>query len=169
MKMWKAVTVRLIISLIFGMLGAWGISELSYQLLKDPNARDQARRIELVIPPGTAEKVAAGEPVLSLPEKMTFVEGDLLVVKNLDSVSHQLGPVWVPPQSSGVLEVGKANTYQYACTFQTSRLFGIEVKPNLTVETRIQGVVLMGLPSAAMLWLYSFLIFPIRSREEAVS
>jgi len=169
MKMWKAVILRLVFSLILGMLGAWGVNEISYQLLKDPNARDQARRIELVIPSGTAEKIAAGEPVLSLPEKMTFVEGDLLVVKNLDSVSHQLGPVWVPPQSSGVLEVGKANTYQYACTFQTSRLFGIEVKPNLTAETRIQGLVLMGLPSAAMLWLYSFLIFPVRSREESPS
>ena len=56
---------------------------------------------------------------------MTFVEGDLLIVRNQDSVSHQLGPVWVPAQSSGVLEVVTANNYSYACSFQEDQVMGI--------------------------------------------
>ena len=31
---------------------------------------------------------------------MSFVVGDTLVVKNEDSVEHQLGPLWIPAGSS---------------------------------------------------------------------
>ena len=166
MKTSTAVLLRFVISLAIAMVGAWVVNEGSYRLLKDPSARDEARRVELVIPAGTAERVAAGEDVLSLPREMAFVEGDLLVVKNQDSVSHQLGPVWVPPLSSGVLEVGQANDYSYSCTFQTSQEMGIKVNPRLTPSTRIQGTLAIGLPSAVMIGLYSFLVFPLKPKAE---
>jgi hypothetical protein len=165
MKFSTAILLRIALSLLIGMIAGWLISEGSYRLLKDPGVRDQSREIELVIPEGTAARVAAGEDVLSLPQKMSFVEGDLLIVKNQDTVSHQLGPVWVPPQSSGVLLVGAANDYIYTCSFQTSKVFGVEVRQNLSMETRIQGALAVGLPSTVILGLYSFLIWPIKSQK----
>ena len=165
MKLSTAVLIRALLSLVAGMLIGWLVSEGSYLLNKDPSSRDEARRIELVIPPGTAERVAAGEDVVSMPQKMALVVGDLLVVKNQDSVSHQLGPVWVPPQSSGVLQVGQADNYEYTCSFQTSKLFGIEVRQRLTFETRLQGAMAIGLPTGLMIGLYSFLVVPIKARQ----
>ena len=165
MKLSTAILIRAILSLIAGMLLGWLISEGSYLLNKDPSSRDDARRIELVIPQGTAERVAAGKDVLSMPAKMSFVEGDLLIVKNQDSVSHQLGPVWVPPQSSGVLQVGQADNYEYTCSFQTSKVFGIEVRQRLTFETRLQGAMAIGLPTGLMIGLYSFLVVPFKPRQ----
>ena len=165
MKTWLPYFIRIFLSIVVGMAGAWLVSEISYQANKDPQNRDQSTRIDLVIPAGTAERVAAGENTLFLPEKMTFVEGDLLVVKNEDAVSHQLGPVWVPPLSSGVLQLTQANDYTYTCSFQTSKVLGIEVRPRLDARTRIEGVLAMGLPSSVMLALYSFLVFPLKPRQ----
>ena len=98
---------------------------------------------------------------------MTFVQGDILVVKNEDSVSHQLGPVWVPPQSNGVLQLDQANDYEYTCSFQTSKVLGIEVRERLTTGTRIEGALAIGLPSSVMLALYSFLVFPLKPRQNS--
>ncbi|HCE18461.1 MAG TPA: hypothetical protein DEQ80_11425 [Anaerolinea thermolimosa] len=169
MKTSMAIYLRIFISLLIGLGGAWLVSESSYHFLKDPQTRDDARQIVLVIPPGTAERIAAGEDALTLPSTMTFVEGDLLIVRNEDSVSHQLGPVWVPPGSSGVLEVGAPNSYTYDCSFQKSRVFGIEVLPALTGSTRLEGVLAMGLPTSLMLALYSFLIFPLKTHPSPSS
>jgi len=169
MKASVAIYPRIFISLLIGLGGAWLDSESSYHLLKDPQTRDNARQIVLTIPPGTAERIAAGEDTLTVPSTMTFVEGDLLIVRNEDSVSHQLGPVWVPPGSSGVLEVGAPNNYTYNCSFQKSKAFGMEVLPALTGSTRLEGVLAMGLPTSLMLALYSFLVFPLKTRPSPAS
>lgn len=161
-----AVLKRILISILIGVAGAWIVSEVSYQLNKDPDARDEANRVELVIPAGTAERIANGEPAAGIPSRMTFVEGDLLIVRNEDSVSHQLGPVWVPPQSSGVLEIAAAADYSYACTFSESKVFGLEVHPQLTVDARVQGILAMALPTSVMIALYSFLVVPIKVKQE---
>jgi hypothetical protein len=157
-----AVLKRVLFSFVIGLVAAGIISELSYQLNKDPEARDKANRVELIIPAGTAERIAAGETAVGIPDRMSFVEGDLLIVRNEDSVSHQLGPVWVPPQTSGVLEVGAASDYSYECSFSESKYFGLEVKPELTPNSRIQGALAMGLPTSVMIALYSFLVVPIK-------
>jgi hypothetical protein len=161
-----AVIKRILISILIGLVSAWIVSEVSYQLNKDPAARDEANRVELVIPAGTAERIANGEPAVGIPERMSFVEGDLLIVRNEDSVSHQLGPIWVPPQSSGVLQIATASDYSYACTFSDTKVFGLEVHPQLTLEARIQGTLAMGLPSSVMIALYSFLVVPIKKKPE---
>jgi hypothetical protein len=85
---------------------------------------------------------------------MNFVQGDVLIVRNQDVVSHQLGPVWVPAQSSGVLQFGTSNQYTYECTFTRSRVFGFDVQPALTLWIRFQGIISVGLPTGVMLALY---------------
>ena len=42
---------------------------------------------------------------------------------------------------------------------------GISVLPNLTLGMRIQGALMIGLPSTVMIALYGFLIFPIKSKR----
>ncbi len=155
MRIWLETTwIRIVGMMLVGMLFGWVVSEASFQATPNPAQRDP-HRVELVIPAGTAEKIKAGQPVPSIPETMSFVDGDLLVVKNQDSTSHQLGPVWVPPQSSGVLQVSSDTSYSVECSFTSSKVFGLDVQPALTGWIRFQGVISVGLPTGVMLALYT--------------
>ncbi len=152
-KIWLRMVLMILIGLGFG----WFVSESTFMAIPDRSQREP-QRVELVIPEGTAERIKEGLPVPSIPTNMTFSEGDLLVVKNMDVVSHQLGPVWVPPQSSGVLQVGGENAYTYHCSFTQTQVFGLDVQPALTIGTRIQGVLLVGLPTGVMLALFTLAV-----------
>ena len=159
----RAILKRIGISLALGLAISWLIAEGSFAILKDKS--DHApQRVELVIPAGTADKVAAGQAVPSLPANMLFVAGDTLVVKNQDSTSHQLGPIWVPPGTSASLNLDTANRYSYACSFQPSRYLGLDVRSRVTMETRIVAILFAGIPTGAMLALYSFVAFPIKPK-----
>jgi hypothetical protein len=164
-SMQSAIAVRIALSLLLGLVMGALVSEGSYQLNKNPAARDQANRVLLEIPAGTAERLAKGEAVADIPTNMTFVVGDILVVKNDDTVSHQLGPVWVPPQSSGVLQIDVADEYSYVCSFEKSQYFGLTVLPQLTLASRIQGAMTIGLPTAMILGLYSILVWPLNKKK----
>jgi hypothetical protein len=166
-SMTYAIAVRVAICILLGVAGGWLISEGSYQLNKNPESRDEARKVVLEIPAGTSDRLAKGEPVPEIPTNMTFVVGDLLVVKNDDTVSHQLGPVWVPPQSSGVLQIDVADEYSYACTFEKSQYFGLTVLPQLTLASRFQGAMTVGLPTAMILGLYSIIVWPLNKQKAA--
>ena len=150
-RTWVRIVFMLLIGLVFGAL----VSEITFWLSPDLQSAKPHNK-ELTIPAGTAEKLKAGQPVLSIPETMAIVEGDILIVRNLDVVSHQLGPVWVPPQSSGLLQIGKQNKYSYECTFTRNKVFGLDVTPPLTLWMRLQGMLSIGLPTGVMLALYVF-------------
>jgi hypothetical protein len=162
----SAVFKRIGFSLVLGLLFAGIIAEGSYALLKDKSDR-APERIELVIPAGTAGRVAAGQAVASIPTDMTFVAGDTLVVRNEDAASHQLGPIWVPPGSSASLNLDQANQYSYSCSFQPNRYIGLDVRPRATLGTRIVAILFAGLPTGVMLAVYSFVAFPIRKQDHA--
>jgi hypothetical protein len=155
---------RIALSLLIGLLLAWGMSELAFFILKD-RSDHVPQRIELVIPAGTAERVAKGEAPPSIPSDMVFVIGDTLVVRNEDSVDHQLGPVWVPPGASASLSLDRAQKFSYACTFQPSRYLGLDVRPRVTNATRLQAILLAGPPMAALLAIYSLVIWPLKAAD----
>ncbi|HBY92392.1 MAG: hypothetical protein M5U01_12885 [Ardenticatenaceae bacterium] len=152
---------RLLFALVIGVVLAWVLSETAFHILSDSDSR-APQRIELVIPAGTAERVAAGESVPSIPPELVFVVGDVLVVKNEDTASHQLGPVWVPPGASASLAMDQANDYSYACTFRPSRSLGLTIRSRATALTRIQAVVMAGPPMGILMALYSFVLWPLR-------
>lgn len=154
---------RILISLALGVLLALLLSEGAFLIVRN-NADRDPQRIELVIPAGTAERIAAGQPVPSIPKEMTFVVGDVLVVVNQDSTSHQLGPAWVPPGTSATLAMSEENSYSYACSFQPTRNLGIDVRGRVTWNTRLQALFLAGPPMAALIALYSLILFPLRKR-----
>ena len=160
----KTVVKRLIISFVIGMgLGA-ALSEIPFLFLRE-TARPP-KDIVLTIPDGTAEQVARGEQSPTIPDNMTFVVGDTLVVQNEDSVDHKLGPLWIPANSSARLPLGNVESLAFECSFQPSNYFGIDVQEPLTIGTRITGILFAGIPMSVLITLYSFLIIPTKKKTE---
>lgn len=156
---------RLLISILVGTLVSFVISEGAFFLLKDTSDHTP-QRVELVIPAGTADRIATNQPV-PIPSDMSFVIGDTLVVKNEDNVAHQLGPVWVPPGASASLNLDEANKFSYSCTFQSNRYLGLDVQSRVTWETRAQAFFMVGPPMIAMIAIYSLLVWPLKPRKAA--
>lgn len=162
MKFSHPLIRRLLLSIAIGIVVAAVISEGSYRLLREDVDRSP-QEIEIVIPPGTAEQVANGEEALSLPEKMVFVRGDVLVVKNEDVANHQLGPVWVPPGATGRLVLEQVNKYRYGCSFVPSQYLGLDVlPPGASLTSRVLALAFVAPPTVVLIVLYSLLVIPLR-------
>ncbi len=155
------IGLSLLVSFGMGFL----ISEGSFYILnqgKPPQNKD----FVLEIPLGTAERIEEGLSVPSIPENMVFYEGDRIIVKNDDNVSHQLGPVWVPAGSSGTLDLGEQQKYSISCSFQPNKSLGLDIRQKTNSATRAQGVLAIGLPSSVLLFLFSIVLKPIESVSE---
>ncbi len=151
--------LRVSIGVAVGMLFGWLLSEVSYTFTPDKEAAQrEPQRINLVIPYGTAKQVEQGVYNASLPVSLTFVEGDILVVKNEDNVAHQMGPLFVPAGTSSVLTLDTANSYSYNCSFKPDKTIGLTVLPRVTSGTRFMGMLAIGLPTGMMLAVYSYLL-----------
>jgi len=150
---------RFLVSITLGIVIAIGINEGTFFFLKSDAGRGP-ERIELLIPAGTAERVARGESSPSLPASMTFVAGDTLVVKNLDTSDHRLGPLFIPSGTSASLILSDANKYAYTCSFEATQVFGVDVQEPVTASTRVLGILFAGLPLGMMLGIYSLVIWP---------
>lgn len=147
---------QILISILLGVLLAAVTMEISYQVLKRENR--EPRQIELVIPAGTAHNIANGQVPPSIPEDMTFVIGDTLVVVNHDEVDHQLGPLWIPAGTSASLTLDTEEKYILECSFQPAKVFGIDVLQPVTLGTRLTGILFAGFPLGALFAVYSILI-----------
>ena len=158
--------VRSLGGLLIGLVFAVILSETSFAMMDNKQTADRGpNETQIVIPYGTAEQVNAGVYNRLLPSDMVFVEGDVLIVKNEDVVDHQLGPIWVPAGTSGVLELNQVNKSSLECSFQPTRVQGIEVRPRVDASARIQAVLAIALPTGMMLAVYSYLI-PFRKKPE---
>lgn len=155
---------RIVISMLLGVLLAAITTEVAYQMLKRENREPQ--QIELVIPAGTAQNIDNGQTPPSIPEDMTFVVGDTLVVVNHDEVDHQLGPLWIPPGTSASLHLDTEQNFILDCSFQTTKVFGINVLQPVTLGTRITGILFAGFPLGALFAVYSILIGRDKKSEE---
>jgi hypothetical protein len=147
---------RIAIAILLGVILAGITTEISYRVLKRENREPQ--RVELVIPAGTAESVAKGKVPPSIPEDMNFVVGDTLVVVNQDEVDHQLGPLWIPPGTSASLNLDTEQNFIFQCSFQPTKVFGLDVKEPVTLGTRITGMLFAGFPLGALFAVYSVLL-----------
>lgn len=134
------------------------MSEVPALLVDDPTSRP-AQEITLVIPAGTADRVAAGETAPEVPESLRLATGDTILVHNQDVVSHQLGPMWIPAGATGRLTFPRTIVGQYACSFTPVGYFGIQVEPRLTGLERFVFLVVSGLPYAAVFTLVSVFLW----------
>ncbi|HSB67406.1 MAG TPA: hypothetical protein VLD65_12575, partial [Anaerolineales bacterium] len=121
--------------------------------------------IELVIPAGTADRVAQGQTVL--PAGQTYVTGDVLVVRNEDSVTHTLGPLVIPAGASANMKLSQSGSVNYICSFEPSKYYGMEVQPALTLTTRIEAALIAGIPLGLLIGAYSLVAYPIKPSAKA--
>ena len=155
---------RILVSILLGLLVATVTIEISYQVLKRENREPQ--QIQLVIPTGTAQNVANGQVPPSIPEDMTFVVGDTLVVVNQDEVDHQLGPLWIPAGASASLNLDTEENYILECSFQPAKVFGMDVLQPVTLGTRLTGILFAGFPLGALFAVYSILLGSDKKKEK---
>jgi len=155
----RSVLLRVVFSLLFGLLIAYVISEGSFNLLKRDQDR-QPQTITLIIPAGTAARVAAGENPPSIPTDMTFIVGDTLQVINLDAANHQLGPLFIPSGTTATLAFNALGNFDYACSFRADKYFGLTIKKPITITDRILGVIFAGLPLGILIALYAVFAAP---------
>lgn len=155
--------VRLGLILVLSIVFVAIFNEAVFLLQKDQFDR-APQTIELVIPAGTADRVEAGEDNPTLPAEMVFVLGDTLLVRNEDTTSHQLGPVWVPAGATASLVMGEAAKLAYSCSFSTSRYLNLDVRQPTTLGTRLTALILAAPTMTALLFIYSLLAFPVGSK-----
>jgi hypothetical protein len=153
---------RIVYSVLLGLLVGVGITEIPI-LLQHQAARGP-EEIELTIPAGTANQIANGEQPPSIPQNMTFVVGDTLIVKNEDSVDHKLGPLWIPANASARLSFSQKENLTYECSFQAGNYFGLDVRDPLTTATHLVGIFGTGIPLAVLIALYS-LVLPVKKEH----
>ena len=159
----KSPTIkRIIFSFLLGILVAAITTEIAYQALKRENREPQD--IKLVIPAGTAQNIANGQTPPGIPEDMTFVVGDTLVVVNHDEVDHQLGPLWIPAGTSASLNLDAEENYIFECSFQPTKFLGIDVLQPVTLGTRLTGILFAGFPLGALFSVYSILLSPDKKK-----
>jgi hypothetical protein len=159
-KVLKRFGISLVIGFLFGII----LNEVAFQFVKETNRAPKT--VRLIIPEGTAAEVSNGGDVLELPKEMTFVVGDVLLVENQDLVDHQLGPLWIPAGTEASLSLDEEENFIFTCTFNATNFFGLDVREPVTAWTRISGTIFAGLPMAAILTMYSFVIWPIKNSDE---
>jgi hypothetical protein len=159
----QTIIKRITISLLIGLLMGAAINEVSFLFLRETARAPKV--VELVIPDGTADRVARGEAPPAIPASMTFVLGDTLLVKNKDKSDHILGPLWIPAGASASLLLDSVQSYSYTCSFQPKKYFDLDVHEPLTLGTRFYGILYAGIPLGFLIALYS-LIMPAKRKEE---
>ena len=109
---------------------SWGMILVAWILLP------QARTVELVIPDGTAARIALGEVVDTLPTNLLLRRGDTLLLINRDVQPHRIGSVWVDPDMSTRTIVTKEfqNSGSVICSFHPGGSIGVspQSRPGLS-------------------------------------
>lgn len=84
--------------------------------------------LEIVVPAGTAERLARGEEVRVMPSVLRFRVGDTLRIRNEDSVPQSVGPYQVmaggefsltygaPGRFEGICPLSEGDTYEIIVT-----------------------------------------------------
>jgi hypothetical protein len=146
---------------------AWLVfGELAYRLIKDPASRPPTT-VELTIPAGTADRVAAGETPPGIPTDLIFVAGDTLLVKNEDRVTHQLDLLYIPAGASASMSLPEANDFAFSCSFQPNNYFNLTVRQATTFATRLSAL-WYGVPvTVGFLLAYSFIFWPLKPKPPA--
>jgi hypothetical protein len=156
----QKIVGRLVITGLIAIVFVAALNEVSYRFRKTNT--DRAPEVfELVIPAGTADEIAGGGDTTSIPDEMSFIVGDTLLVKNQDSVDHQMGPLWVPAGATASLAMEEKNKYAYNCSFKSTQYLGLNVLPRTTWGSRLTALGLAAPPTTMFLFVYSLIMFPL--------
>lgn len=87
----------------------------------------EPQTIEIVVPEGTGERLAAGEDIVLMPERLELRVGDALHIRNEDVVGHSVGPYDVKADSANTFRFGTAGTYEGYCPLSAGDRYQIVV------------------------------------------
>lgn len=79
------------------------------------------RTIVIDVPPGSAARVARGEKLDVVPDRITARVGDRLRLVNRDNRSHMIGPFLVGPGQRVESKLARAGTYEGECSLHVNR------------------------------------------------
>jgi hypothetical protein len=68
-----------------------------------------------VIPEGTGDRVAAGEDVELVPSPLVLSVGDVVQIRNDDSIGYDVGPFYVGPHETMTQRVASKGSYTSSC------------------------------------------------------
>ena len=140
-----ATLLRLVLCLAAGL--ALGLVLSGAWAFVSDRAQTGPETFQLTIPPGTAARVARGEAATSLPSRIELRSGDRLVVRNDDSVVHQLGFSFIEP--GGAQEVpfaAAAQRTQFVCTFHVAGQIDLDVAATKEPIPLFLASLVVGLP-----------------------
>ena len=87
---------------------------------------------------------------------------------NLDSITHNLGPLIIPAGSSASMKLEQSGNLDYTCSFQPSQYYGLDIQPALTISTRLQASLVAGIPLGILLGVYSLVLIPLKPEKETI-
>jgi hypothetical protein len=137
---------------LLGVLAfAWGMVFVAWILLPS------SRIVEVEIPLGTADSVARGEAVETLPRDLLLRRGDTLVLANYDDQPHRIGAIWAEPGRSTrtIVDRNLQNSGSVFCTFHPGGAIGVspQSRPSITQTTLPTLMIFFPLAAATVLTL----------------
>jgi hypothetical protein len=89
------------------------------------------RALTFVIPPGTAARLKAGEPLTVLPSPIHLMVGvrDVLVLTNDDDAVHQVGPIVLGSRQTYRIPFRRPGHFQYACSLHAAGTLALVIAP----------------------------------------
>jgi hypothetical protein len=100
---------------------------------------------ELIIPRGTADAVARGEPAPFIPNSLSLGRNRELRVRNDDVVAHKVGASTVPPGDTAVIKAA-ADSKDLVCTVHPAGYVGVRLDSRPGFDTVVLQAALLGLP-----------------------
>ena len=121
------------------------LSTASWLALSDGPMR-AAETLELLIPAGTAEAVEQGAAPPAIPRDLRFVQGDTLVLRNEDTVTHRVGGYSVGPGSTLSVPLDQPSSGSLFCSFHPQGSIGLDVKPHTSPLMILWPTLIIGIP-----------------------
>jgi hypothetical protein len=88
----------------------------------------EARIVEIVVPNGTAARLAAGETIIVMPSRLELRVGDVLRIRNDDVVDQSVGPYFVAAGEQFELRYGEPGVYTGYCPLTVDQRYEIVVE-----------------------------------------
>lgn len=105
----------LIVAVVAAAVVAVAAVALGVTALTDEGVPD-GEEVVIRVPPGTGERIDAGEDLELIPQRLELSVGDTLVIVNDDDRTHVVGPYGVPAGQELRTRFTEPGTYYGACT-----------------------------------------------------
>lgn len=93
------------------------------------DAAASAFEYDIVIPRGTAARIAAGDEVQLLPAEFVVKVGETIRIVNHDVEAHDAGPFYVGPGETMTQRFASAGEYSGECSIHSSGEIVVRVEP----------------------------------------